>query len=69
LRTDRLLLGDILEEIGEAISTTPPTKVEFDADKLVQSHLVCNIQIIGEATWRFEARRVPKIGLGWVDPL
>lgn len=52
MRTDRLLLQDILEAIDEVIGTTPPTKAAFDADKLVRSHLLRHIQIIGEATWR-----------------
>ncbi len=52
LRTDRLLLGDMLEAIGEVLSTTPSTRVEFDGDKLVRSHVLRNIQIIGEVAWR-----------------
>jgi len=35
LRTDRLFLGDILDAIREVVSTTPPTRAEFDASKLV----------------------------------
>ena len=52
MRTDRLFLGDIVEAIDEVISTTPPTRAEFDANKLVQSHVIRNIQIIGEAVSR-----------------
>jgi uncharacterized protein with HEPN domain len=52
LRTDRLLLGDMLDAILEVLTTTPPTRAEFDANKLVRSHIVRNIQIIGEAAWR-----------------
>lgn len=52
MRPDRLLLQDMLEAIDEVISTTPPTQGAFDADKLVQSHVLRHIQIIGEAAWR-----------------
>jgi uncharacterized protein with HEPN domain len=52
VRTDRLLLGDMLDAIDEVLSTTPATRAEFDADKLVRSHVLRNIQIIGEAAWR-----------------
>jgi len=52
VRPDRLLLQDILEAIGEVIDTTPATRAEFDANKLVRSHLLRNIQIVGEAAWR-----------------
>lgn len=52
MRPDRLLLQDILEAIDEVLDTTPPTQADFDADKLVRSHLLRHIQIIGEAAWR-----------------
>ncbi len=52
MRPDRLLLMDMLEAIEEVIDTTPPTKARFDADKLVRSHVLRHIQIIGEAAWR-----------------
>jgi uncharacterized protein with HEPN domain len=52
LRTDRLFLGDILDAIEEIISATPASKAEFDAHKMVRSHIVRNIQIIGEAASR-----------------
>ncbi len=48
MRPDRLLLQDILEAIDEVIETTPSDKTRFDSDKLVRSHLIRNIQIIGE---------------------
>jgi uncharacterized protein with HEPN domain len=41
-RGNRLLLQDILDSIA----------VEFDANKLVQSHVLRHIQIVGEAAWR-----------------
>jgi uncharacterized protein with HEPN domain len=34
------------------INTTPASREAYDANKLVRSHLVRNIQIIGEAAWR-----------------
>ncbi len=52
MRPDRLLLLDMLEAVEEVIDTTPPTMAEFDAEKLVQSHVLRHIQIIGEAGWR-----------------
>lgn len=52
MRPDRLLLQDFLEAIGEVLDTTPRTRTEFDANKLVRSHLLRNIQIIGEAAIR-----------------
>lgn len=52
MRTDRLLLQDILESIAEVIETTPSTQAKFDADKLVRSHVLRYIQIVGEAAWR-----------------
>ena len=55
MRTPRLLLQDILESIAEIIATTPDTLAAFKADKLVQSHVLRHIAIIGEA-----ASRLPK---------
>ncbi|HET6246653.1 MAG TPA: HepT-like ribonuclease domain-containing protein [Tepidisphaeraceae bacterium] len=52
MRSDRLLLHDILIAIGEILDTTPATQAEFDSDKLVRSHVLRHIQIIGEACWR-----------------
>jgi uncharacterized protein with HEPN domain len=52
VRTDRFLLEDILEAIGEVLDTTTPTQAEFEANKLLRSHILRNIQIIGEAAWR-----------------
>ena len=52
MRPDRLLLQDMLEAVEEVIDTTPSKMAEFDADKLVQSHVLRHIQIIGEAAWR-----------------
>jgi uncharacterized protein with HEPN domain len=55
MRSQRLLLLDILESIAEVIDVTPPTVTEFNANKLVQSHVLRHIAIIGEA-----ASRLPK---------
>ncbi len=52
MRPDRLLLQDILEAIDEVMETTPRDRAGFDADKLVRSHIIRNIQIIGEGVWR-----------------
>jgi uncharacterized protein with HEPN domain len=52
VRPDRLLLQDILESIEEVLETTPDTQIQFDSNKLVQSHVLRHIQIIGEASWR-----------------
>jgi uncharacterized protein with HEPN domain len=52
MRHDLLLLQDILGAIDEAISCTPPSREDFDSDKFLRSHLLRQIQIIGEAVWR-----------------
>jgi uncharacterized protein with HEPN domain len=52
MRTDRLLLADILDAIAEVMDTTPAAQAEFDANKLVRSHVLRHVQIIGEAAWR-----------------
>ena len=52
MRPTRLLLQDILDSIAEILDSTPSVKRDFDANKLVQSHVLRHIQIIGEAAWR-----------------
>lgn len=52
MRPTRLLLQDILDSIAEILENTPATQSDFDAHKLVQSHVLRHIQIIGEAAWR-----------------
>ena len=52
MRPDCLLLHDILESITEVIDTTPASQTEFDANKLLRSHLLRHVQIIGEAARR-----------------
>lgn len=54
-RPDRLLLQDTLEAIDEVLGATPPEESTFHADKFIQSHVVRNIQIIGEAVSRLSA--------------
>ncbi len=55
MRSDRLLLLDIVDAINEVIETIPATWEEFDANKFVRSHVLRHIQIIGEAAWRLSA--------------
>jgi uncharacterized protein with HEPN domain len=55
MRPDRLLLEDILDAIDEVLDVTPASRAEFDADKLVRSHVVRHIQLIGEAATRLSA--------------
>ena len=49
MRPNKLLLADMLASICEVIDTAPATRAEFDANKLVQSHVLRHLQIIGEA--------------------
>jgi len=49
MRPDRLLLEDILDAIAEVLDVTPSGRAEFDANKLIRSH-VCG-------TYRSSARR------------
>ena len=69
MRTDRLLLEDMLAAIDEVIETTPAAKCDFDANKLVRSHVLRHIQIIGEVAWRISEEskaRYPKyLGSRW----
>jgi len=48
----RLLLQDMLDSIAEILEHTPKSKRDFDTNKLLQSHILRHIQIIGEAAWR-----------------
>jgi len=52
VRPDKLLLQDILDSMAEVIENTPSNQAEFTANKLIGSHLLRHIQIIGEASWR-----------------
>jgi len=55
MRPDRLLLEDILDAIAEVLDVTPSSRAEFDANKLIRSHVLRHIQIIGEAVSRLSA--------------
>ncbi len=52
MRTDALLLQDMLDAINEVLENTPGDPEEYHRNKLLRSHLVRNIQIIGEAAPR-----------------
>ncbi len=52
MRPDRLLLEDMLDAIEEVVDVTPQSREEFDANKLVRSHVLRHIQIVGEAASR-----------------
>lgn len=39
MRTDDLLLHDVLDAIAEILKTAPATQAAFDNDKLVRSHI------------------------------
>lgn len=52
MRSDRLLLQDVLDAISIVEQYTPHTRGAFDTDPPVQSHLLRYIQIIGEAVAR-----------------
>ena len=66
MRSDRLLLQDILQSINEVIDATPSSAEEFDANKYVQSHVLRHIQIIGEAVWRLSDEMTSKHpGVPW----
>ena len=51
-RTDSLFLMDILDSIDEIQETTPARREAFFENKLVQSHVLRHIQIVGEAANR-----------------
>ncbi|MCK5863339.1 MAG: DUF86 domain-containing protein [Candidatus Hydrogenedentes bacterium] len=54
-RTDPLLLADILDAINEVVETTPIEHEIFYADKMIRSHVLRHIQIIGEAVNRLSS--------------
>ncbi len=55
MRSDYLLLADMLEAIDEILASAPGSREEFDNDKFRRSHLLRYIQIVGEAAWRLSA--------------
>ena len=52
MRPDRLLLQDMLDAVNEVLDTTPSIQADFDSNKLIRSHVLRHLQIIGEAAWR-----------------
>jgi len=51
-RGTRLLLQDILEAIAEIQKYTPRDRAAFDSDPPLRSHLLRQLMIVGEASWR-----------------
>ena len=49
MRTDVLRLQDILEAIAAIQRFVPSTREEFDAAEPIRSHILLQLQIIGEA--------------------
>ena len=52
MRSDHLLLRDILESIAEVGRYLPPDRSAFDSNPLLQSHIHRHVMIIGEAAYR-----------------
>lgn len=52
MRSDRLLLLDVLDAIGEIRRYLPADRDAFDSDAPVQSHVYRHILIVGEAAYR-----------------
>jgi uncharacterized protein with HEPN domain len=66
MRTDRLLLENLLEAIEETLACTPAGRDEFDADKFLRSHLLRQLQIIGEVVWRLSPElKEGHVEVGW----
>jgi uncharacterized protein with HEPN domain len=49
MRSDSLLLQDMLDAISAIQRHTPATREEFDAAETIRSHVLLHVQIIGEA--------------------
>jgi len=52
VRSDRLYLEDILSAIAEIRRYLPSDRADFDANPLLQSHILRHVQIVGEAAFR-----------------
>ena len=52
MRPDELRLQDILDAIAAIQRHTPGTRAEFDASEPIRSHVLLQVQIIGEAATR-----------------
>jgi len=48
MRPQRLPLQDMAAAIDEVLRETPATQATFDSNKFLRSHLLRQIQIIGE---------------------
>jgi uncharacterized protein with HEPN domain len=51
-RGDRFRLQDILDAIDVVIRCLPAQRSAFDADPMLQSHVLRHVIIVGEATFR-----------------
>ena len=52
MRSDHLLLEDILDAIDEIRRYLPADRDAFDSDRPLQSHIYRHIMIVGEAAYR-----------------
>ena len=52
MRSDRLYVQDILDAIAEVARHLPADRASFDANPLLQSHILRHVQIVGEAAFR-----------------
>jgi uncharacterized protein with HEPN domain len=52
MRSDRLLMQDILDAAAVIEQYLPADQATFDADPPLQSHILRHLQILGEAAWR-----------------
>jgi uncharacterized protein with HEPN domain len=68
VRDDRLLLGDILEAIARIEKYASGGRARFDDDELVQTWIIHNLQIIGEAARKLPAEvRSRASGIHWPE--
>lgn len=52
MRSDRLLLQDVLDAIDEVARYLPAERAAFDSNPTLQSHVYRHVMIVGEAMWR-----------------
>lgn len=55
MRSDRLLLQDIIDAAEVVARYLPADRAAFDQDPPIQSHIYRHIMIVGEAVWRLSA--------------
>lgn len=60
MRSDHLLLRDMLESIAEIGRHLPPDRSTFDSNPMLQSHIYRHVMIIGEAAYRLSAETKTK---------